>query len=136
MAKKKDSTASSALMDAIDHLNHVPLQPVPTSTKKESKVKDKEPAKTQPVSVSSRPIRTDYYRGKTIVKSNHAGHANNAVPHCIHHLQINRYDATHAEVYDEGNGTLHAVIKCHIGKGSIEILYKREVEGRIEHGEA
>jgi hypothetical protein len=45
----------------------------------------------------------------------------------VHWLQINEYEATHAEVFDSANGELHAVVKRHLN-GDIEILFKREVK--------
>mgnify|MGYP003575880546 CR=1 FL=1 len=72
-----------------------------------------------------RTIKTVFYYGKQVVKTNKASHANRAVLHCVNHMQLNTYEATHAEVYDEETGVLHAVIRRTI-KG-IAILYKREV---------
>lgn len=74
-----------------------------------------------------RTIRTTYYFGKDIVKHNTAMHANRAVLHCVNHMQMNTYDATHAEVYDEADGTLHCVITRAKGARTITILYKRPV---------
>lgn len=74
------------------------------------------------------PIRTVFYHKDAAVKTNHAMWANNAVPNAIRHMQINQYDATHCEVYDQTSGELHAVIKAHIGSNRIEILFKRTVE--------
>lgn len=73
-------------------------------------------------------IRTVFYRGDQAVKTNHARLANNAVPNAIRHMQINQYDATHCEVYDQYTGELHAVIRAHIASNKIEILFKREVK--------
>lgn len=78
-------------------------------------------------SIHKYPIRTVFYRGKTVVKVNHAMRANNAVPNAIRHMQINQYDATHCEVYDTVSGDLHAVIKAHIASKRIVILFKRDV---------
>lgn len=71
-------------------------------------------------------ITTTFYRRKEVVKVNHALHPNRAVLRCVDNLQTNNYDATHAEVYDSGDGVLHAVVKRHMN-GNIEILFKREV---------
>lgn len=48
-------------------------------------------------------------------------------PNCVKHMQIDKYSATHAEVYDEDNGELHAVVKRSIN-GDVHILFKREVQ--------
>lgn len=76
---------------------------------------------------TTRSIKTTYYHGKKLVRVNRAKFANNAVPLCVHHMQVNEYDATTAEVYDDSDGTLHAVIKRSI-KGDIHIVFKREVK--------
>jgi hypothetical protein len=75
-----------------------------------------------------RSIRTVYYQRNLVVKTTASKFANNAVPNCIRHMQLNEYDATHVEVYDEDSGVLHAVIKRSIKTGDIVILFKREVE--------
>jgi len=74
-----------------------------------------------------RKITTTFYNRLDVVKVNNAVHANNAVLRCIDHLQINQYDATHAEVFDSESGVLHAVIKRRMN-GDIEILFKRDVQ--------
>lgn len=73
-----------------------------------------------------RTIRTVYYFRKGEVKTNTAKHANRAVLHCVNHMQLNTYGATHAEVYDDHSGVLHAVIRRALN-GDVHILYKREV---------
>jgi hypothetical protein len=74
-----------------------------------------------------RTITTSFYRRKELVHTNWAVHANRAVLRCVHWLQVNAYEATHAEIFDSGNGELHAVIKRHMNS-DIEILFKREVK--------
>lgn len=74
-----------------------------------------------------RSITTSYYRGRELVKTNYAVHANRAVLRCVDHLQLNSYHATHAEVFDSLDGVLHAVTKRRLN-GDIEILFKREVK--------
>ena len=74
-----------------------------------------------------RTITTSFYRRKELVRTNSAVHVNRAVLRCVHWLQVNAYEATHAEVFDAGNGELHAVVKRHMN-GDIEILFKREVQ--------
>ena len=88
------------------------------------KQKIKEPYKHQPRTL---PIKTVYYFRGSVLKINHALHANTAVPQCVYHMQLNRYAASTAEVYDESNGTLHAVIKRSVN-GTITIVFKREVK--------
>lgn len=75
----------------------------------------------------SRNIKTVYYFGRDVVKVNSACFANNAVPRCIGHMQMNEYSASHAEVYDAGSGELHAVIRRQVS-GNITIVFKREVK--------
>ena len=79
---------------------------------------------------NSRHIKTVYYSGvsklSNVVKTTRAMYAFNAVPTCITHMQWNQYEATLAEVYDESNGVLHAVIKRKVS-GNIEILFQRTV---------
>lgn len=77
---------------------------------------------------TSRPVITVYYFGKNVVRINRAKYPNNAVYLCVNHMQLNDYDASVAEVYDDK--TLHAVIK-NVRKGGLltmQILYKREVK--------
>jgi hypothetical protein len=75
-------------------------------------------------------IKTVYYSGvsklSNVVKTTASVYAFNAVPNAVRHLQTNEYGATLCEVYDENNGTLHAVMKRNV-KGEIHILFKREV---------
>ena len=66
-----------------------------------------------------------YHRGK-VVRINKSSLANNAVPRSVFYMQTNRYDATTAEVFDEHDGVLHAVITRNI-QGNIKIVFKREV---------
>lgn len=72
-------------------------------------------------------IKTVYYRGNMVTKVTRAAHANSAVPRCVDHLQLNHYEAFVAEVFDELNGVLHAVITRSV-KGNIKIVFKRHVE--------
>jgi len=74
-----------------------------------------------------RTIRTTYYFNTEVIKNNTAKHANAAVLHCVNHMQLNTYEATHAEVYDESNGVLHCVVTRPKGARTITILYKRAV---------
>lgn len=76
----------------------------------------------------TRSIRTVYYfkkggRGgeKGVAKINRALHAKSAVLHCIEHMQNNKYEAVAAEVFNEDDGTLYAVVRRTMT--GIEILY-------------
>jgi len=75
----------------------------------------------------ARTIRTVFYRLAKVVKINNAYYANSAVLRCVDHLQHNQYNATHAEVYDESNGDLHAVVRRRV-TGDLEILFRRAVK--------
>ncbi len=74
-------------------------------------------------------IRTDYYQGKEIVKTNHARWAPMAVQHVVGHMQLGRYDSSHCEVYDTLNGVLHAVLRMPKGGNELVIVYKRDPSG-------
>lgn len=73
-------------------------------------------------------IHTVYYFRNRAVKRNNAKYGYTAVMQCIKHMQLNSYEATHAEVYDSVDGELHAVIKAVLvdGKHEIRILFKRD----------
>ena len=74
---------------------------------------------------SSFNIKTVFYADKEIVKTNSGTDANMAVARCILHMQINRYGAQVAEVFDSETGELHAAIRRHVS-GTITITYKRD----------
>ena len=73
----------------------------------------------------TRMIRTDFYFGKKVVKSNFSKFADNGVVNAVRHLQSRKYDSTHCEVYDTSSGELHAVLRMSIGKDKLEVVYKR-----------
>lgn len=73
------------------------------------------------------PIQTIYYIGKKVAKKNRGGTSFRAVPRCVEHMQINKYEATVAEVHDLSSGVLHAVVTRNIN-GGIQIVFKREVK--------
>lgn len=81
---------------------------------------------TSDLSGTSRPIQTVFYRGKKVIQINRSKWANSAVLRCINHMQLNHYEATHAEIYDNNSGVLHAVITCNV-VGKITIVFRREV---------
>jgi hypothetical protein len=83
---------------------------------------EKEPAEV----ISERPIQTVYYRGKQILRVNNAKWPNSAVLRCVDSMQLNKYGATTAEVFDNTTGELHAVV-THSVVGKIQIIFKREV---------
>lgn len=76
--------------------------------------------------MSTRPIRTDYYRRSKLVKSTHSTWANNAVGNAVKHMRSQRYDSSHCEVYDQTTGELHAVLRYFMGKNRTEIVYKQK----------
>lgn len=78
-------------------------------------------------STGQRNIQSSFYRGRHLVKTNRAAHANSAVLRAVDHLQLNHYEATTCEVFDIASGVLHAVLKRRLS-GDLEILYKREVQ--------
>lgn len=82
------------------------------------------------VSTGSRNIKAVYYRGKDVMKVNKSKWANSASKNAFDHMQLDRYEATHCEVYDERTGELHAVLRRKLTKGEVEIetLFKREVK--------
>lgn len=75
-----------------------------------------------------RKIQTTYYRGKELVKTNHAVHVNSASERCFNHMQLNHYEATTAEVFDSQVGTLHAVFRRSLAGDEIKTVFKREVK--------
>ena len=83
--------------------------------------------KNPPRITAPRTIQTVYYRGKQVVKINVASHANSAVLRCVDHMQLNHYEATTVEVFDNVTGTLHAVVRLSVHK-KITIVFKRPVK--------
>ncbi len=73
---------------------------------------------------------TIYYLGNRIVKTNRAKYSHTAVLACVNNMQFNKYEATHAEVFDGEDGVVHAIVKAELvrGKHEIRILFKREVQ--------
>lgn len=95
------------------------LEPTKLSTVTDEPI---EPAKLRVFS-----IQTIYYRNKKVVRVNHAGSALRAVPLAVGHMQLNKYEATVAEVFDLQGGILHAVVKRSVNS-NIEIVFKREIK--------
>ena len=79
------------------------------------------------MSTNERNIKTMFYRGKKVVRTNSSVYAFNAVPNAVKHMQVNEYHASHVEVFDATVGTLHAVITRSV-KGTITIVFKRAVK--------
>lgn len=77
--------------------------------------------------MSKLPIRTVYYRGEKIVRTNCARLVFNAVPNAIKHIQVKGYDSTHCEVYDSVSGDLYAVIQ-YTRKREVVILFKHDMK--------
>lgn len=77
-----------------------------------------------------RPIRSVYYsdfQARNAVKITRGKHPESMVLRCVDHMRHNNYEAVLAEVFDEDDGVLHAVIKRRIN-GDIEIIYQRDVK--------
>lgn len=79
-----------------------------------------------------RPVLTTYYRDEGdghlhLLRVNQSVHCNTAVKNCVHHMQLNHYGATVAEVFDTRDGVLHGVV-THNVVGEINILFHREVK--------
>lgn len=80
-----------------------------------------------------RMIHTEYsFRGE-LLKVNRASDPNRAVPNCIAHMQINKYGASIAEVWDTETSELHAVIRRSMN-GNINIVYRRDPMNYILKG--
>jgi len=81
----------------------------------------------------ARPIKTRYFRGKAVQRTNSGTDANRAIAQCVYHMQVNHYGANVAEVYDEASGMLHAQVTL-APSGSVKIVYQldpRDYERRI-----
>lgn len=73
-----------------------------------------------------RTIKTVYFDHKRdVIKTNSSSDANKSVATCVLHMQINRYGAKSAQVYDDQTGELHADIS-RAQSGTITINYKRD----------
>lgn len=74
------------------------------------------------------PVRTVYYNRKEVVKTIAAGSPINAVKNCVGYMRTNKYDATHAEVYNTANGHLYGVVvnKLINGKHQTVIEYEHK----------
>lgn len=68
-------------------------------------------------------IKTAYWLSREVVKTNAAIDCNRAVAQCVAHMQVNRYGATMAEVYDVDTGQLYAQINRSV-RGDIRIAYQ------------
>jgi hypothetical protein len=76
-----------------------------------------------------RPIRSDFYSRKELVKKTASKWACTAVPNAISHLQWGDYDATHVEVHDLRDGKLLAVVRARLNgaqKRILEVLYEHQ----------
>lgn len=72
------------------------------------------------------PVRTVYYRGREVVKNIASGKSLYAVRNCVYWMRLNKYEATHAEVYDTDNGKLYGVVKRDMN-GNCRIIYEHKV---------
>jgi hypothetical protein len=73
---------------------------------------------------TARTIISQYTNGHILRKTTRSRHANNAVANAVMHMQLDHYKALVCEVWDEGTGELHAVIKRNV-KGTITVLFHR-----------
>lgn len=71
---------------------------------------------------TDRNIQTDYYRGSFLVKSNLALHANKAVEYAVRYMRSNKYEATHAEVYDRKTAKQHSALRNALIKGKLTMI--------------
>jgi len=69
------------------------------------------------------PVRTVYYRGRDVVKVIAAGKPLYAVRNCVYWMRVNKFEATHAEVYSTDNGKLYGVVKRDV-HGNTHCLYE------------
>lgn len=74
------------------------------------------------------PVRTVYYNRKEVVKTIAAGSSINAVKNCVGYMRTNKYDATHAEVYDTSNGKLYGVVVNKLIRGKHQTVVEYEYE--------
>lgn len=76
--------------------------------------------------MTARTIRTDFFESGSAlpVQKNLSTDANRAVAQAVYMLQINRYGARVAQVYDIATGELHADLRRKMN-GSIIVLYAR-----------
>ncbi len=82
--------------------------------------------KRNPVALTgTRNIITRYYFRREERKINRSIHVDKAILNCIDHLAKNHYQASIAEILDEGTGKLHAVITRNM-RGKITIVYKSD----------
>lgn len=74
---------------------------------------------------TKRQIKAVFYNGRQApIRTNSGLHPRTMVLCAVDHLQTDEYSASVCEIYDAGNGVLHAVIKRTPRK--VEIVYKRD----------
>jgi hypothetical protein len=88
-------------------------------------------ASTRKHSAPRMPIKSIYYLGKEIRKRNSASNPLRCVSRCVEHMRLNDYEATHAEVFNELTGKLHAVVKRDV-HGNTHILYEAKLNKLLE----
>jgi hypothetical protein len=69
------------------------------------------------------PIKTVYYLGRKVVRTNRSGKPLPACGNCLQYLRSNKYEATHAEVYDMFTGKLYSVQKLDV-HGNVHTLFQ------------
>jgi hypothetical protein len=72
---------------------------------------------------TTRPIKTKYYAGKELLRTNSSTDANRAIAQCVYHMQVNHYGSNVAEVYDDTSGQLHAQVTLS-PNGNVKIVYQ------------
>jgi hypothetical protein len=71
------------------------------------------------------PIKTVYYRGRAVVRTIRSAKPAWACGRCVVYLRANKYEATHAEVYDMFKGKLYSVQKLDM-HGNVHTLFQHE----------
>lgn len=72
-------------------------------------------------------IKTVYYRNGKPCRVTSSKDANRAIATCVRHMQVNHYEAQAAEVYDNGTGELHAVVRL-FPSGCLHVSPKRDLQ--------
>lgn len=71
-----------------------------------------------------RNIRSDYYFNSNLIKTNRGRWPLNAAKTVFGNLRSNKYEATHAEVYNEATGKLYAVLRRTM-EGNVKPLFQK-----------
>lgn len=71
-------------------------------------------------------VRTVYYRHREVVRTIPSGAEINAVKNAVGWMRVNRYEATHCEVYGVKNGKLYGVIVNSLVNGKLRTRIEYE----------